>query len=112
MERILESKIDNIYVSFRYETWFLNEYKKINYLTVPITTILFNMIEIFKVDICKITNKILNETDIKKVSEMLRFSDGPHFFEKPTHIWINKKEYFIDYEKKRDLPFIFNMVDY
>ena len=112
MEFLPEFKLNNVYVLFRYETWFLNESKNINYISVPLNTIIYNLNGIIKIKICKKTNKIISDDDKKFVSDILRFSNGPYLFEKATHIWINNKEYFMEFEKKKFLQFRFNIIDY
>lgn len=100
------SNLENVYVLIVYDSWYSNE-KKItkNYMCCPIYTELYNLDIIISIKIDKDSNKIISDEDINKISNALRFSNGPYYFEKPTHMLINNKGYFQEYELKTSLNF-------
>jgi hypothetical protein len=97
MDTYSKTIIEHLYILVKYQSWDLNDIKKrTNYLCYPIKTVLFNFESLKKINICKKTFTIINDSDKKIVSEMFRFSNGPFYFEKPTHIYINDYNSFLN----------------
>ena len=106
----IHNNLENVYVLIVYDSWYSNEKKKYkNNICCPINTELYNLDILINIDIDKNNNKIISEDDKSKISNALRFSNGPYYFEKPTHILINNKGYFQEYELKRSVNF--NIID-
>jgi hypothetical protein len=100
MDSYSNTLINDLYILVKYQSWDLYHTKRrINYLCYPINTILFNFEFLKLIKICKKTFKIINDSDKKLVAEMLRFSNGPFYFEHPTHIYINYKDKFYNLKK-------------
>jgi len=83
-----EQKNNNSYVLIRYESWYSSDKKKkINLECFPIMSDLFNFRCLTNINICKTTYRIYDH-DVKKISDILRFSNGPFYFEKATHLYV------------------------
>lgn len=91
----------NIYVLIIYKSYYKNENKIMtNNICYPINTNIFNLeFMIQNIKLNKVDGK-LNAKSKKIAKNILRFSDGPYYFEEPTHIFINKKFYFESLTKK------------
>ena len=100
MDSYSNTIINDLYILVKYQSWDLYDIKKkTKYLCYPINSILFNFESLKKINICKQTFIIINDSDKKIVSDMFRLSNGPFYFEKPSHIYINNRNSFLNLKK-------------
>ena len=83
-----------VYVLIFYETKYSDNLKiSKNFILAPLINDIYNFCIVKDIKINKKNGKIKDEfVDI--LSSCLRFSTGPYFYEKPTHIYLNTLEYF------------------
>lgn len=80
--------MEEIIVIIRYYSFYSNEPKKLklNAICYPYFNNIYNFNFINKIK--KNEKNFIDREDRQKVSDWLRFSNGPYYFEKPTHLII------------------------